>query len=486
MELLRKIVIVMMVAVTAWNADGVPVLDFDTIVALGTNIPTSFQPKWNNTAVNANPANVAAPNGRYVYFTVVPNGGGAVGNVNFAQLNVNAAPPAVAAAAIPPVAGDINIYFPEDGHQPTTAEAVAWSCANIDNREDSPITEWYMKMFGVIPIIPAALGGGGAPAVYMQAGWNNAVPPAAQRIISFHANVPEAVPGAPQITRQQLFIRNFRKIASTSVGRVLLYRILIEIMRKTAVGNAIGILDNNVPIIANMNTRNNNRSIEIRYGAEIIFFETSARISVNFSKQVRKIRPTIIGRRNKLYSYIATDPSTSDIDIFHEMTHWYHQLRNPNRQTNERNFDLNQFAHFAIYQDYWGAINGTDEERRLSMTPWIGTSTDYVAGEEIRTILGKQNVATFQDIEGSQYFEGDDISENLYRACLRKPLRFGHDKNAFYEDNRVIDKAINVTANIIGYYLNNAENPLYRNTKIFDKGYRPPYNKKGLGFGYYK
>lgn len=42
------------------------------------------------------------------------------------------------------------IEFPIDGHQPTTPEAVEYSCANIDNRPDSPITEWYMKMFGVL------------------------------------------------------------------------------------------------------------------------------------------------------------------------------------------------------------------------------------------------------------------------------------------------------------------------------------------------
>ena len=32
-----------------------------------------------------------------------------------------------------------------DEHQPTTEYVVKWSCANIDSREDSPITDWYMK-----------------------------------------------------------------------------------------------------------------------------------------------------------------------------------------------------------------------------------------------------------------------------------------------------------------------------------------------------
>jgi hypothetical protein len=44
-----------------------------------------------------------------------------------------------------------NIHFPTNGVQPTTPEAVEYSCANIDNQENSPITEWHMMMFGVIP-----------------------------------------------------------------------------------------------------------------------------------------------------------------------------------------------------------------------------------------------------------------------------------------------------------------------------------------------
>ena len=31
-----------------------------------------------------------------------------------------------------------DIYFPRDGHQPTTSEAVEYSCANIDNRKKIP------------------------------------------------------------------------------------------------------------------------------------------------------------------------------------------------------------------------------------------------------------------------------------------------------------------------------------------------------------
>ncbi|MDR0556082.1 MAG: hypothetical protein LBG20_03730, partial [Holosporaceae bacterium] len=45
-----------------------------------------------------------------------------------------------------PIAGETNIYFPQDGHQPTTPDAVAWSCANVpcvDPNTDQ-ITNWYI------------------------------------------------------------------------------------------------------------------------------------------------------------------------------------------------------------------------------------------------------------------------------------------------------------------------------------------------------
>jgi hypothetical protein len=42
--------------------------------------------------------------------------------------------------------------FSKNGVQPTTSEAVEYSCANVEAHDlNSPITEWYMRMFGWIP-----------------------------------------------------------------------------------------------------------------------------------------------------------------------------------------------------------------------------------------------------------------------------------------------------------------------------------------------
>lgn len=350
-----------------------------------------------------------------------------------------------------PNANNANIYFPVDGRQPTTPEAAEWSCANIDNREDSPITEWYMQMFGLLPNRTIVARGS---SIYVQAGWviNDKDQLEAKTIISFEED--------PKDQIKTSFIQNFRKIASTSVGRVLLYRILIEIRRHTTENK--GVLETSIPNIIGIEDRNKNRSIEIRFG-DYTFFESSARISVNFNPPCHL---TVIGKKYDLYSYITTDPSTYDIDIFHEMNHWYHYLRHPDRQTYERNIKKNEFYNYEIYKDYWGMIPETEsikEKREASMTPWIGRTEDKIACEEIRNILGKQrNVTNNPGLANNAYFEGDDLSENLYRACLGKPLRFGHDTKAFYENNRVIDMVINVTTTNISGYSVNVENPLYR------------------------
>lgn len=256
-----KILCFAILGMVAGNAEyaltAAPVLDFDTIAVHNANIPSSFQPKWSANI----PAGINVPNGRYIYFTVVPNGGGAAGNVNFAPLNIHGAAPVAQQA---PVVGDINIYFPADGSQPTTPEAVGYSCANIDNRESSPITEWYMQMFGVIQI-PA----GG----YIRAGWSAPVrigePINEQRIISFNDRFNEndlvKDPDTEDIiSRNEFFQRKFRRIASTSVGRTLLYRLLIEIRRHKA--NNEGSLENCIGKTLFLARRNSSRSIEILWG----------------------------------------------------------------------------------------------------------------------------------------------------------------------------------------------------------------------------
>lgn len=88
---------------------------------------------------------------------------------------------------------------------------------------------------------------------------------------------------------------------------------------------------------------------------------------------------------------------------------------------------------------------------QISAMPWIvaNDGSSFAVGfEEVRTILGSHTTVT-------DYINGDDISENLYRLCDDQPLRFGHSSSPFYEDKNVIEKVLSVCRNSMRQYSSN-------------------------------
>jgi hypothetical protein len=408
-------------------------------------------------------------------------------------------------------AANADIYFPIDGHQPTTPNAVTWSCANVDNRENSPITEWYMMMFGVIPInhaaIAAAAGGPGpVPApVFVQAGWDNlAVNP--QQIISFDAGFdgasmvtyPESV---ISVSREDIFVQNFRKIASTSVGRVLLYRILIEVRRYVAGGN-IGCLGGDIPG-ALPPARNSCRSIVINWDFRMFYFAAGHReIGINnCSVSLPSVGMDGLDVAGS-YDGIITHKLPIEVSLFHEMNHWYHYLRHPNRYSDESNdhqtgvhingvdtavalVGLNAAALPAaahvLGEYYWGNLGGwgnidiSEAKWQILIDNGAGIVERRVDFEELRNILGVGDAAMLGAL-GGVFYNGDDLSENLYRICISMPLRFGYVLSEYYEDSRVIDRVISCCNLWKRYY--------YFSPRIMSNvrfGYDNPQNRQGIG-----
>lgn len=343
MKLLQKILFVVIIGLIVGNVDvkgmiqpehvppalpalvhGDPILDFDSIAA--GNVHGALQPKLYDNPI------AGAPNKRCVYFSIFQPG--EVEDGNF-----------VHAVARNPHINDNNIYFPTDGTQPTTPEAVQYSCANIDNRENSPITDWYMKMFGVIPINHAAIvaaGGIGVPVpIYVHAGWNAAAT-VAQAIMTFPAgfngtDIIKDPDSGDLVSREDFFVQNFRRIASTSVGRVLLYRILIEIRRHNTGGN-VGCLENIIPPHGALLIRNRLRSISINWDNGQFYFDwTLGEIGINnittSLSSVGKEGSTAAGS----YDSIINHKLPVDVSLFHEMNHWLHYLKYPDRYENEFN-----------------------------------------------------------------------------------------------------------------------------------------------------
>jgi hypothetical protein len=174
--------------------------------------------------------------------------------------------------------------------------------------------------------------GGGAPApVFARAGWNNAAPPAARRIISFpvpaqiHHNAidmtPINDPDVPgnNVSRINLFTGKFRKIASTSVGRVLLYRILIEIRRHNPGGN-VGCLENAIPPPApGLDIRNRNRRIFVYAGAGSSYSESRRKIEIRQANGRHTIIGKTIAHNDVGHTIIGTSASSIDISLFHQL-----------------------------------------------------------------------------------------------------------------------------------------------------------------------
>lgn len=553
------------------------IVDFDNILP-AVNVPPYLQPKIHNPVVNPVPG---SPSFRCVYFSII--------------MGVPA--PFANALVIPVVPNQMhrNIYFPEDGSQPSTFDAIKYSLANVDNTPNSLITEWYMRMFGVLQAIPAGnfisvgfelnaapavvplLAGIPPPVAAGVAGVarqiirfelfehivegldrlaqlhaaNHIVAPLPQIIVagagvnlaginiaamaqanknsidqlinaldsnplknqldaivptknqreniikklrflsSQFLNVGEPIHQATNRLKR-IFIDNFRTIASTSVGRVLLYRILIEIRRSAAAGNYNGILCRDVltkHVIRHKNIRNSCRCMRIKYDDSFCFSTSTDRFtgigtcSIIWKNVVHQL--STISKPFDTYDYISLSDAGLDIALFHEMIHWYHRLRNTARSYTEDNVAINgnNEENYQMYMYYWRDLSSNVNKKQISSLAWQGTLDNHIDLEEVRTILGIKNTANLYYNSNNfleNYLEGDDLAENLYRACIGQFLRFAHVSSTFYEDKKVIEQVIDSCSSNIKEYKHKLGR--YRMLGIpVDFCYGRPFNSQGLG-----
>lgn len=322
------------------------------------------------------------------------------------------------------------LKFPKDGSQPTTEDAVKNACANVNNDENSRITQFYMKLYGVIPYKISS-----GEEYYYDLGFDENG--AAQKIIyldgSFNSKlVPDPWISGEHITKHNLFHRAFRKLASTSVGRTLLYRLLIEIRRH---GNDVLSLSSDAKVKyyqVKFNTerelsaeRKRNTSILITYNNNKLF--QYERMTHSIAVSCATHPSTVISEQ----SFCLEEKKDIDISLFHEMNHWFHFLRHPRRY-------LCETAGGSAQPDQKDAFrNGS------SLSTWSLNDEEFVklkagkegkiCNEEMRNILGVNKESKWYDLfklhsdESDIVVNGDDLCENLYRLCRgEKSLRFGH------------------------------------------------------------
>lgn len=365
-----------------------------------------------------------------------------------------------------------NIKFLKNGKQPTTKDAAMWSCANS---KDPSVTEWYINMFG----------GGACSRIQflkiptqqpLRAIHEMVFPPKeiyplktihplkaihplkeplfkAPSPLKMGFDLPlditkdkkkqKATPiiqcckkkfdsqtkGEMAIgdTEEHFFWETFRQIAENPIGRVLLYRILIEIRRQDASGEGCTEFNSESP--ESKIQRNNARSLRIlqlnwdnwtyQYAIgpdEIAPIQSPGIICCYLAKENRANVTLVHKDENDQYYTQHTreenDSTYFQTSLFHEMLHWYQQLRAPERCIQESNIpleNLNQPSLFDIYA-YSPPI------------PYLSWGCDplcLLAGE-LRVICGRS-------LESStDYLEGDDLSENALRCSLNTYMRFGH------------------------------------------------------------
>jgi hypothetical protein len=171
--------------------------------------------------------------------------------------------------------------------------------------------------------------------------------------------------------------------------------------------------------------------------------------------------------------------------FFHELLHQFHKLRDMERHDREKNTFASKHltTEECLTSQFYGVEPSKVSTKTISSLPWANWKNGTIFGgvievcakfcnasadsllsqtlcnillglgetmclkvEEVRTILGSCR-------EFNRYLEGDDLSENLFLRSLKLPLRFGHGKLPFIEEEEVLKRAKDVT-DIIRLYSN--------------------------------
>ena len=319
--------------------------------------------------------------------------------------------------------------FPYDATQPNGTDAFTWSCALVS---DDAITDWYIRTFG--------------GNIGLEFSYGRIATKPNDNIISMADPYDE--------TFAIQFWMTFRAIAKNNIGRLSLYRILIEIWREDEHG--FGCVEkcalfHDATMLAH---RNQCRKIMIAKGNKTNSYNWKKH-TIHFVCNDEYETTVISNHEINGATEIVRHKRISDIGLFHELLHWLHSLMDFVRYQADRykGYPHENFAHFItaakkvhafnfgyridIASYYYEVIaeEVTNEQRKISRKPW---GKNY---EELRTIWGVPPGY-------SKFFRnGDDLSENLYRLsqCNSSCIRFGHKSYVHsFEDSRVIDNYLNI------------------------------------------
>lgn len=228
----------------------------------------------------------------------------------------------------------------------------------------------------------------------------------------------------PIITIQSIrhygkIIEAFNKIASNNIGKQLLARILIEIMRQDKQGKSCE--EFSYSMASNLNEFERREVCSLCINADTTMSTENVRFEFQFEiGSSPSINIQDIGT--------GTDDLERSSALFHEMLHWYHLLRCKYRYASEHAVQDSYIDNFM-----YRLKNDIFAISRLKQY-FSGQAIGVVNFEEMRTIIGAHP-------HGSDYMKpcvidknfywlgflnGDELSENLYRKSWQLDLRTAH------------------------------------------------------------
>lgn len=325
----------------------------------------------------------------------------------------------------------------ENGKQPNlqTFAAESWVMHGVNPQtgfalQCDPVTQWFYDQFFTSSSLMSQLG----HAVGMSG-----------PIINFDSSMLQ--------TDIDSFLESFVKIAGNPFGRMLLYRILIEIYRNDGKGGGCCEVEektlDTLPWVDLLNLRNITRTIFIEKGTTYEFTKNSPakHVAIIISSRLEDVTvlKDISSTISKGNIVVGLTECPSDVALFHEMLHWFHFLVRPYFSTLELVpltwqglVEPETIGHFF----YGSKQSVVQNEILISTKPWEGSSENNAAHEDILTICGS-------DASWCLYYCGSELSENLYRFSQRLPCRVGHGECAYVEDKDVVLKIVNTVINIV-------------------------------------
>jgi hypothetical protein len=294
--------------------------------------------------------------------------------------------------------------------------------------------------------------------------------------------------------QQEIIKGTFQKIAGNPVGRMLLYRILVEIL--SGDGRNQGCLEPGIPVSVSTLARRNisrrlgvkwlkNTAVSPEFSILNVGRERKACIKLNqCSRNVSGLSPAFMKNLQQKKQHISLVPTAVDVCFFHEMLHWFHELRYPDRReawtignfgltpqlTQRSSDDFGARVYLGKYYLNWKEKATANDLSRATQL-WSGRN-NIPNFEEMLTIWGGgveqwrkcyNGIIEFPKTSGSSdsphkitgtpisytamysYLAGDELSENAYRRASGLDMRCYHQVLTCMEDTELLSRVYNST-----------------------------------------